>query len=101
MRFSLKKRMKEFFAYVLECMLTFDKLQNTSPLMCTKFEKCDDCAVRVQWFSSVGMYLNGLAVNFWVALVSRDIFRSSIGFSPPLKQSWYFKQNCFSLTSIS
>ena len=23
-------------AYVLECMLTFDKMQNTSPLMCTK-----------------------------------------------------------------
>ena len=27
-----------FFAYVLEYMLTFDKIQNTSPLMCTKFE---------------------------------------------------------------
>ena len=36
--FFLKKRMKYIFAYVLEFMLTFDKMQNTSPLMCTKFE---------------------------------------------------------------
>ena len=36
--FSLKKRMKETFAYVLEFMLTFDKMQNTNPLMSTKFE---------------------------------------------------------------
>ena len=36
--FFLKKRMKEIFAYVLEFMLTFDKMQNTSPLMCTKFK---------------------------------------------------------------
>ena len=35
--FFLKKKMKEMFAYVLEFMLTFDKMQNTSPLMCTKF----------------------------------------------------------------
>ena len=38
MCFFLKKRMKEIFAYVLEFMLTFDKMQNTSPFMCTKFE---------------------------------------------------------------
>ena len=36
--FFLKKRMKEMFAYVLEFMLTFDKKQNTNPLMCTQFE---------------------------------------------------------------
>ena len=30
----LRKRMKEIFAYVLEFMLTFDTMQNTSPLMC-------------------------------------------------------------------
>ena len=30
--------MQEIFAYVLEFMLTFDKMQNTSPLMCTRFE---------------------------------------------------------------
>ena len=30
--------MKEIFAYGLEFMLTFDKMQNTNPLMCTKFE---------------------------------------------------------------
>ena len=36
--FFLKKRMKESFAYVLEFMLTFDKMQNTIPFMCTKFE---------------------------------------------------------------
>ena len=30
--------MKEICAYVLEFMLTFDKMQNTNPLMCTKFE---------------------------------------------------------------
>ena len=29
--------MKEIFAYVLEFMLTFDKMQNTNPLKCTKF----------------------------------------------------------------
>ena len=32
------KRMKEIFAYVLEFMLTLDTMQNTSPLICTKFE---------------------------------------------------------------
>ena len=36
--FFLKKRMKEICAYVLEFRLTFDKMQNTNPLMCTKFE---------------------------------------------------------------
>ena len=33
-----RERMKEIFAYVLEFMLSFDKMQNTNPLMCTKFE---------------------------------------------------------------
>ena len=36
--FFLKKRMKEIFAYVLQFMLTIDKMQNTNPLMCTEFE---------------------------------------------------------------
>ena len=30
--------MKEIFAYVLEFMQTFDNMQNTDPLLCTKFE---------------------------------------------------------------
>ena len=30
--------MKEIFAYVLELNLTSDKMQNTNPLMCMKFE---------------------------------------------------------------
>ena len=34
----LKKRMKEIFAIVLEFMLTFNKMKNTSLCMCTKFE---------------------------------------------------------------
>ena len=38
MFFFLKERMKEIFAYVQKFMLTFDAIQNTSPLMCTKFE---------------------------------------------------------------
>ena len=36
--FYLKKRIKEMFAYVLEFMLTFVKMQNTYHLMCTQFE---------------------------------------------------------------
>ena len=37
--FFLKKRLKEIFAYVLEFMLTFDKMQYTGrSLMCTNFE---------------------------------------------------------------
>ena len=36
--FFPEKRMREIFAYVLEFMLAFDKMQNTNPLMCTKFE---------------------------------------------------------------
>ena len=36
--FFPEKRMKGIFAYVLEFMLTFDKMQNTNPLMCIKFE---------------------------------------------------------------
>ena len=38
--FFLKKRIKEIFAYILEFMLTFDKMQNASPLMCAKHEIC-------------------------------------------------------------
>ena len=34
--FFLKKKMKEIFAYALECMLTFDKMP--CPLMCIKLE---------------------------------------------------------------
>ena len=30
--------MKGIFVYVLEFMLTFDKMQNTSPLLCTNYE---------------------------------------------------------------
>ena len=30
--------MEETFAYVLEFILTFDKMQNTNPFICTKFE---------------------------------------------------------------
>ena len=37
MIFFPEKRMKEIFVYVLEFMLTFDKIQNTNPLMCAKF----------------------------------------------------------------
>ena len=36
--FFLKKMMKVVFVYVLEFMLTFNKMQNTGHLMCTKFE---------------------------------------------------------------
>ena len=36
--FFLKKSSKDIFDYVLAFMLTFGKMQNTSPLMCTKFE---------------------------------------------------------------
>ena len=43
--------MGEFFAYVLELRLTLDKMQNTSPLMCTKFEFCctHSSVYRVFW----------------------------------------------------
>ena len=33
--FFPEKKMKEIVAYVLEFMLTFDKMQNTNPSMCT------------------------------------------------------------------
>ena len=36
--FFLKKRMKEIYASVLEFMLSFDKMQYNSHLMCTEFE---------------------------------------------------------------
>ena len=36
--FFPEKRMKEMFAYVLEFMLSFDKMQNTNPLMYKKYE---------------------------------------------------------------
>ena len=36
--------MKEIFAYVLEFMLTFDKMHNTSPL---KFEICGQSILKV------------------------------------------------------
>ena len=50
--------MKQFLAYVLEFMLTFDKMQNTSPLMCTKFETWGQSILKViQAFHSVCIVL--------------------------------------------
>ena len=46
------------FAYVLEFMLTFDKMQNTSPLMCTTFEVCRQSILKViQAFHTVCIVL--------------------------------------------
>ena len=39
--------MKGIVVYVLEFILTFDKMQNTSPLMCTKFEIQDENILKV------------------------------------------------------
>ena len=36
--FFPEKKDERNFAYVLELMLAFDKMQNTNPLMCKKFE---------------------------------------------------------------
>ena len=53
------KRTNEIFAYVLEFMLTFDKMQNTSPLMCTKFEICGQSILEViQAFYTVCIVLH-------------------------------------------
>ena len=50
--------MKEVFAYVLEYMLTFDKTQNTNPLMCTEFESWGQGILEViQAFHSVRIVL--------------------------------------------
>ena len=58
MYFFPKKRMKGIFVYVLEFMLAFDKMQNTSPLMCTKFEICMASILRViQAFHTVRIVL--------------------------------------------
>ena len=58
MYFFPKKRMKGIFVNVLEFMLTFDKMQNTSPLMCTKFEICMPSILRViQAFHTVRIVL--------------------------------------------
>ena len=43
----LKKRMEEVFDYVLEFMLTFDKMQNINPLMCKKFVICGQGVLEV------------------------------------------------------
>ena len=57
--FFPEKRMKEIFAYVLEFMLTFDKMQNTSPLMFTKFESCGQSILEViQAFHTVHIVLH-------------------------------------------
>ena len=50
--------MKESFAYVLEFMLSFDKMQNTSPLVCTKFEILEQSILKViQAFYAVRIVL--------------------------------------------
>ena len=55
---SLKKRMNEIFVYVLEFMLTFDKMQNNSTLMCTKFEISGQSILKViQAFHTVCIVL--------------------------------------------
>ena len=46
------------FAYVLEFILTFNKMQNTSPLKCTKFEICGQSILKViQAFHDVRIVL--------------------------------------------
>ena len=50
--------MKESLAYVLELMLTFDKMQNTSPLMCTKYQSWGQSILKViQAFHTVRIVL--------------------------------------------
>ena len=52
--------MNRIFAYVLELRLTFDKMQNTKSLMCTKFEIRGQGILEViQAFHTVriGMYI--------------------------------------------
>ena len=52
--------MKRMFAYVLELTLTFDKMQNTNPLMCTKFEIWGQSILEViQDFHTVSKVLKG------------------------------------------
>ena len=47
------------FVYVLEFMLTFDKMQNTNPLMCTKFEICGQSILKIiQAFHTVRIVLH-------------------------------------------
>ena len=50
--------MKEIFAYVQEFMLTFDAIQNTSPLMCTKFEIYGQIVLYIGWSGPVVECLN-------------------------------------------
>ena len=56
--FLLKKDNERFFSHVLEFILTFDKMQNTSPLMCSKFEICGKSILKViQAFHTVRIVL--------------------------------------------
>ena len=50
--------MKEILAHVLKFMLTFNKMQNTSPLMCKKFESRGQSILKViQAFHTVRVVL--------------------------------------------
>ena len=54
----LKKRMKGILAYVLEFMLTLDKMQKISTLMCKKFEIREQTILKViQAFRTVRIAL--------------------------------------------
>ena len=56
--------MKGIFVYVLELMLTLDKMQNASPLMCTKFEIYDSILKVIQAFQTVYTHSSVYQV-FW------------------------------------
>ena len=85
MIFFPEKRMKEFFAYVLECVLTFNKMQNTSPLMCTKLEIWGQSILKViQAFHTVRIFLyfgcSGPVVRGKFYLKSESINRDNISY---------------------
>ena len=65
--FPEKKRMNENFAYVLEFMLTFDKMQNTSPLMCTKLD------MRTENFESYSSFLYCMHSSVYRVVLSSSL----------------------------
>ena len=93
MSFFPETSKKEIVAYVLEIMLTFDKMQNTNPLMCTKFEIRGQSILEViQAFHTVHIVLYIGCSGPVVACLNKINMKQST--TRPLGQNTRYRELC-------
>ena len=85
--------LKGILVYILEIILTLDKMQNTSTLMCKKFETCGQLILKVvQAFHTVRIILKFgcsgpviVSSTIYILIILR---RSTSGTMPLTTQIW-------------